>query len=206
MDNTDNLWLEYKKTKNTDIKEKLILKYAGLIKPVIGRMTAYKHARADYEDMASAGMFGLIDAIDKFDYEKGIKFETYASIRIKGSVLDSLRRLDWVPRTLRQKKEPVMALVSYDDPNIQGEESLLPDESVTPEDAVEQKETNEILASAVSHLNERERRVIGLYYYEDMTLKEISGLMGVSESRISQIHTKAVKKLRVKLKRAKVLY
>ena len=219
------------------------MEYAPLVKIVAGRLSMYLGYNVEYEDLVSYGIFGLIDAIDKFDYEKGIKFETYASLRIRGAILDHIRKMDWLPRTIRQKQKKMdnvlsklerelgrpatdeeMAkelgisleeyytwegqtqasrLVSIDECMEQGLE-IQPDSSVkskfdSPESVIERQELKRELEEAISVLTEKERKVILLYYYEELTLKEISMIMEVSESRISQLHTKALQKLKQRL-------
>ena len=203
----------------------------------------------DFDDLSGYGIFGLIDAIDKYDYGKGVKFETYASLRIKGAIIDHIRRLDWVPRTLRQKnkqmetvysqleeengreptdeelakrldmdvdatrdlkkKSAVLSLVSLDDFLDQNYETtfngLVSNKQDSPEEQAERQERQQMLAAAIEKLTEKEKQVITFYYYEDLTLKEISSIMMVSESRISQIHTKAIGKLQGKLGKYKSL-
>ena len=101
----NELWEEYSQTKNPKIREKLILEYSGLVKIVAGRLGMYLGYTVEYDDLVGYGIFGLIDAIDKFELTKGVKFETYASLRIRGSILDQIRKMDWIPRTLRQKQK-----------------------------------------------------------------------------------------------------
>lgn len=225
------------------MREKLIMEYAPLVKIIAGRLSMYLGYNVEYEDLVSYGIFGLIDAIDKFDYEKGIKFETYASLRIRGSILDQIRKMDWLPRTIRQKQKKMdnvllklekelgrpatdeeMAkelgisleeyytwegqtqasrLISIDECIEQGVE-IQPNSSVKsrfdgPESVIERQELKRELEEALAILTEKERKVILLYYYEELTLKEISMIMEVSESRISQLHTKALQKLKQKL-------
>jgi len=249
MQNMEKVWGVYAKTKDPDLREKIILEYAPLIKFVAARLCAHIGQHVDYEDMLSYGVFGLIDAIDKFDHTKGVKFETYASLRVRGAIIDNIRKLDWVPRALRQKnklleqayadlentlgrepteaelaeklqiseqeagdlvsKSSVVSLVSLDDyldqnhemPAFGGGNST----NETPESLYEQEEMKQSLADAIGKLTEKEQRVITLYYYEDLTLKEISRIMEVSESRISQIHSKAVLRLRARLGKYKSL-
>jgi len=249
MENIDKLWKAYSENKSPTLKEKLILQYAPLVKYVAGRMLVHIGQHVEYDDLAGYGIFGLIDAIDKFDYNKGVKFETYASLRIRGAIIDHIRRLDWVPRTLRQKnkqleqayaaleetlgreptdeelaeklsmsleetrelmrKSSVLALVSLDDFLDQNYEasfsSLVSNTQDSPEAQTEIHERQAMLADAISKLSEKEKLVVTLYYFEDLTLKEISSIMKVSESRVSQIHTKAISRLQVKLGRHKSL-
>lgn len=239
----NRLWELYARNRAADIRETLIIEYSPLVKIIAGRLSMYLGYNVEYEDLVSYGIFGLIDAIDKFDYEKGIKFETYASLRIRGSILDQIRKMDWVPRTLRQKQKRMdtallklekelgrpatdqemaaelgitmdefyswesqskaSGLVSLDEFLEQGTELKVESaENVrfdTPEAVAEKRELKEILKAALEILTEKERNVILLYYYEELTLKEISSIMEVSESRISQLHTKALQKMKAKL-------
>ncbi|MCL2386291.1 MAG: FliA/WhiG family RNA polymerase sigma factor [Defluviitaleaceae bacterium] len=249
MTNLDSLWQAYIADKNPTLKEKLILHYAPLVKYVSGRMLIHIGQHVEHDDLVGYGIFGLIDAIDKFDNAKGVKFETYASFRIRGAIIDHIRRMDWVPRTLRQKnkqmeqvynqledelgrqptdeelseklsmsleetqdlmrKSSVLSLVSLDDFMEQNYEasftSLVTNRMDSPEEQTERQERKEMLADAIGKLSEKERLVITLYYFEDLTLKEISSIMKVSESRVSQIHTKAITRLQGKLGRYKNL-
>ena len=237
------LWDEYKKTKSSILREKLIIEYAGLVKIVAGRLGMYLGYTVEYDDLVGYGTFGLIDAIDKFDTLKGVKFETYASLRIRGAILDQIRKMDWIPRTLRQKQKrleqayqklesehgravteeelateleisveelgvwqnqmKVTNLVSLDEFMEQGTEGKM--ENVTsakfeqPEKAVEKEELKKMLMEALESLTENEKKVILFYYYEELTLKEISHILEVSESRVSQLHTKGLQKMRKKL-------
>lgn len=239
----NRLWENYSKSRNQDIREKLILEYAPLVKIIAGRLSMYLGYNVEYEDLVSYGIFGLIDAIDKFDYGKGIKFETYASLRIRGSILDQIRKMDWIPRSLRQKQkrlETAMSeletelgrvptdeelakkleisvdelcswegqsmsstMMSLDECIDQGvelkETAVVNSRFETPEQVVEQEEIKRILAETLETLTDKEKKVILLYYYEELTLKEISLVMEVSESRVSQLHTKGLQKLRQRL-------
>ncbi|QUH31467.1 FliA/WhiG family RNA polymerase sigma factor [Vallitalea guaymasensis] len=237
------LWQKYSKEKSFDIKEKLIIEYAQLVKVVAGRLNMYLGNNVEYEDLVGYGVFGLIDAIDKFNFEKGVKFETYASLRIRGAILDNIRRMDWIPRSLRKKQKLIdnansklendlgrlatdeeiacelditlkeykkwlnqtklLTLTSLEEYIEQGSEIRIEPMNKSrytqPERVVEKNELKEILAEVIDNLLENEKRVIVLYYFEELTLKEISQILGVSESRVSQIHTKALKKLKIKL-------
>lgn len=239
----NRLWESYVKTGAADIRELLIVEYAPLVKIIAGRLSMYLGYNVEYEDLVSYGIFGLIDAIDKFDYGKGIKFETYASLRIRGAILDQIRKLDWIPRTLRQKQKRMdaallklekelgrpatdremaeelgitldeyytwegqakaSALVSLDEYLEQGAEiktdSSQPVRFDSPEEVVEKEELKKLLKEALEILTEKEKKVVVLYYYEELTLKEISAIMEVSESRISQLHTRALQKMKAKL-------
>lgn len=239
----ERLWEEYSKTNSAALRESIIIEYSSLVKIVAGRLSMYLGYNVEYEDLVSYGIFGLIDAIDKFDYGKGIKFETYASLRIRGSILDQIRKMDWIPRSLRQKQKKIDAAVSKIEQEtgktatdeqiavelgISGEEYLnwQGQASITniisldefaenngergmdtikgraydePERVVERSEVKKMIAEALDTLTENERKVMLLYYYEEMTLKEISRILGVSESRISQLHTKAITKMKQRL-------
>ena len=236
------LWDEYRKKRTPELREKIIIEYAGLVKVVAGRLSMYLGYNVEYDDLVGYGTFGLIDAIDKYDFDKGVKFETYASVRIRGAILDQIRKMDWIPRTLRQKQKKVDAaykkiemetgrpatdeeiareleisvdelddwqnqtkvsnLISLDDYMEQGESKVdiaSSEDYVQPEKVVEQQALKQILVDALELLTEKEKKVIVFYYYEDLTLKEISSILEVTESRVSQLHTKALQKLRNKL-------
>ena len=237
------LWDKYMKTKSQEIRERLILEYVNLVNLVAGRMGMYLGYTVEYDDLVGYGIFGLIDAIDKFDLEKQVKFETYASLRIRGAILDQIRKMDWIPRTLRQRQRQMdhacmkleselgrpasdaeianeldisveeyngwkneaqfMNLVSLDDYLEQGGDGRMEVAGSRrfdhPEQAVEKRELKKMLAEALKSLTEKECSVITLYYYEDMTLKEISQVLSVSESRVSQLHTKALRKIKEQL-------
>lgn len=239
----NKIWENYEKTKSSEIREIIINKYAPLVKIVAGKMSIYTNNLIDYEDLVGYGIFGLIDAIDKFDYKKGFKFETYASLRIRGEIIDNIRKLDWIPRSLRHKnkvlenaikdfeaengKEPteeelskilemplnevknliknssIYNLISLDDYLEKNHDNfsnnLITNDKNLPEKAFDNKESKKILIDLIDKLTEKQRLVITLYYYEELTLKEISKIMNVSESRVSQIHSKTIKILRKKL-------
>ncbi|HKL79836.1 MAG TPA: FliA/WhiG family RNA polymerase sigma factor [Mobilitalea sp.] len=237
------LWEDYSKKRTAELQEKIIIEYAGLVKLVAGRLSMYLGYNVEYDDLVGYGTFGLIDAIDKFDYTKGFKFETYASLRIRGAILDQIRKMDWIPRSIRQKQRKIDAafqsleikhgknindddiakeldisleeyenwqnqtkitnIVSLDEFLEQGSESKV-EQSLTavfdqPEKVVEKKELKELLMKTLESLTEKEKKVIVFYYYEELTLKEISKVLEVSESRISQLHTKALQKMKNKL-------
>ena len=240
------LWDDYLKTGDTDLREKIIIEYAPLVKVVAGRLSMYLGYNVEYDDLVGYGVFGLIDAIDKFDKTKDVKFETYASLRIRGSILDQIRKMDWIPRTVRQRQKKIdqaikeiegetgktatdseiagklgvsedeyaewqaqMAVtnvVSLNEFQESGTEPTFSDTAVQdntpgPEEAVEKEELKKMLAESLTLLTEKERKVILLYYYEELTLKEISNVLEVSESRISQLHVRALQKMRTKLGR-----
>lgn len=234
------LWKDYTANPSQELREKLILEYAPLVKLVAGRLSMYLGYNVEYDDLCGYGIFGLIDAIDKFDANKDVKFETYASLRIRGSILDQIRKMDWIPRTVRQRQKQISAaiaeveaetgktatdeqvalalgitedeyagwqsqmnvtnLVSLDDFVEQGSDVAdsrgLSSQIARPEEHIENEELKKMLADSLNLLTEKERMVVVLYYYEELTLKEISNVLEVSESRVSQLHTKALTKMR----------
>ena len=239
----NKLWEQYTVKKTAAVREQLILEYVPLVKIVAGRLSMYLGYAVEFDDLVGYGVFGLIDAIDKFDYGKGIKFETYASLRIRGSILDSIRKMDWIPRSVRQKQKRIeQAYIDLEaklkhpptDEEVAEELGISVDEfydwegqtkisgvqsledyldqgtevkaqgtrraiAEQPELAFEQDEVKRVLGEALGELTEKECRVIQLYYYEELTLKEISQIMDVSESRVSQLHTKALGKMKDRL-------
>ena len=239
----EKLWDAYRQKKTQETREQLIIEYAQLVKLVAGRLSMYLGHNVEYDDLVSYGIFGLIDAIDKFDLEKNVKFETYASLRIRGAILDQIRKMDWIPRAVRQKQKKIdEAIKNIEmktgktalDEEIASELGVSEDEYLNwqsqlkvtnvvslnefveqgtepamdatknshfaqPEDVVAESELKEVLAQSLETLTEKERRVIELYYYEELTLKEISSILEVSESRISQLHTRALAKMKKKM-------
>lgn len=239
------LWTEYDKSRTPELREKIILEYAPLVKLVAGRLSMYLGYNVEYDDLVSYGIFGLIDAIDKYDYAKEVKFETYASLRIRGAILDQIRKMDWIPRTIRQKQKRIDAVCkdietrlgrSATDEEIASELGISDDEYLewqsqmkitnvvslneymeqgaevpaegnqfttsrfdSPEENIEKEELKKVLEESLEQLTEKEKKVILLYYYEDLTLKEISNVLEVSESRISQLHTRALQKMKTKM-------
>lgn len=243
-----NVWVSYKANHDERSRSQLILHYQPLVKYVSKRVSARLPAHIDEEDLASYGLFGLLDAIEKFDLERGIKFETYASLRIKGAIVDELRSIDWIPRSVRSqvreidqaatdlestlKRPPTDAEVaiqmgvSLDDfQRTKGQQSFLhvaaldallsPDggdsdasslmnqlqdnRAQSPALAYETEEIKYAVANAVAVLDEREAVVLVLYYYEGLTLAEIGGELNVTESRVCQMHTKAMTEVRNRL-------
>jgi RNA polymerase sigma factor for flagellar operon FliA len=240
------LWADYKSTGSRDARDKLIVHYSPLVKYVAGRVAVGLPQNIEQSDLVSYGIFGLIDAIDKFDTERNIKFETYAIARIKGAIIDELRSIDWVPRSVRAKSRNVekayatleaklkrtptdaevaeemgiseaelqnifkqvsfVGLVALDEMLSNGDRGesttlgdTIPDKGAGPVDAYEVEEMKHILAKAINRLGDREKMVLTLYYYEGLTLAEIGEVLGVTESRVCQIHTKSVLQLRSKL-------
>jgi RNA polymerase sigma factor FliA len=242
------LWREFKDSADQRLRERLILHYSPLVKYVAGRVGVGLPPNIEQADLVSYGIFGLIDAIEKFDISRAIKFETYAISRIKGAIIDELRAIDWIPRSVRYKAREVekayAALegrlhrtptetevagelgISIDDLhtifsqvsfvnvialdellNVGGErgdkmslvDTLEDTKAEDPVAAFETEETKFLLARAINTLPEREKIVVTLYYYEGLTLAEIGQVLGVTESRICQMHTKAVLQLRGKL-------
>jgi RNA polymerase sigma factor for flagellar operon FliA len=240
------LWERYKATAEPTARERLILQYSPLVKYVAGRVSVGLPATIEQADLVSYGMFGLIDAIEKFDLEKGVKFETYAIARIKGAIIDELRSIDWIPRSVRSKARDVekaltalegrlrrtpseselaeelglpikdlrqtltqvslVSLVALDE-SFSSEDSerqalvdtLQDPKAADPEASYEDVEQRALLAEALNRMTEREKTVIVLYYYEGMTLAQIGQVLGVTESRVCQLHTKAVLGLRAKM-------
>ena len=246
-DTVEQLWDSYVAKRDMEDRNRLVIHYSPLVKYVAGRVGSGLPHSVDQADLVSYGMFGLIDAIDKFDPARGNKFETYAITRIRGSIIDELRSIDWVPRSVRAKaravektyaklesellRTPTDAEVAEamgtSESDLQAlfaqisffgivalEETLsvgpdrsdsvtladtIPDSGVGPVAAFEEGETRRMLAGAINRLPEREKMVLALYYYESLTLSQIGEVLGITESRVCQIHTKAVLQLRSKL-------
>jgi RNA polymerase sigma factor for flagellar operon FliA len=247
-----SLWHEYRQTGDRALRDRLILTYAPLVKFVAGRLGATLPSHVDEQDLVSYGLLGLIGAIERFDPDREIKFETYAISRIKGAIIDELRSLDWVPRSVRTRarqieraiaelertlmraptdaeiaskvgitaeeleeslteisRTSIAALDELWSPSGGGDQVSLIDtiedqSGPNPEVTLEQTELKEALGEAISRLPEREKLVVTLYYYEELTLREIGEVLGVTESRVSQLHTKAVLRLKARLSGAAV--
>jgi RNA polymerase sigma factor for flagellar operon FliA len=243
----EELWRQYKKTKDPKIREHFVNQYAPLVKYVAGKIAIGMPQNVDFDDLVGYGVFGLLDAIEKFDPDKDIKFKTYAVTRIRGAIFDELRSIDWVPRSVRQKAKELERIIgrletrlgrSASDDEIARElginvkelhslilkisgasilslsdvwyvgdesdkvsvmESIESPKSLNPDIIVEREEIKNIIVQAISELPDKEKKVLILYYYEDLTLKEIGEVLQVTESRISQLHTKAILRLRSKL-------
>lgn len=245
----EEVWGHYKNSGNTDVRNHLIERYAPLVKYVAGRMAVNMPPNIEFDDLVSYGIFGLIDAIEKYEPERGFKFKTYAITRIRGAVIDELRALDWIPRSTRQKARQLQQVylelenrlgrsaedeevakeigvsveelhqilmetsctavislddiwhVGSDDDEVAVVDTIEGHQKHTPSFKVEKDEVKRILVEAIKGLPPREKEVIALYYYEELTLKEIGEVLGVTESRVSQLHTKAVLRLKAKLQR-----
>jgi RNA polymerase sigma factor FliA len=244
----NGLWREFRRTRDPSLRDRLILTYAPLVKFVAGRLGSGLPAHVDENDLVSYGLLGLIGAIERYDPDRDVRFETYAIARIKGSIIDELRALDWVPRSVRARARGIERAIatlesqlhrSPTDDEIAGKLGISVDEleaSLTdisrsaiaaldelwtispssgdqvalidtiedthgsePYAALDRTETKEALAEAIAVLPEREKIVVTLYYYEELTLREIGEVLGVTESRVSQLHTKAILRLRVRL-------
>ncbi len=241
-----DLWDEYKRSRSREARERLILHYSPLVKFVAGRVAAGLPQNVEQADLVSYGIFGLIDAIEKFEPERGFKFETYAISRIKGAIIDELRSIDWVPRSVRAKARAIeraysklenelrrtpdesevatelemseaelahvlsqvsfVGLVALEDLIGSGERDsgatvgdTISDAAHDPVRAFEIEEMKHVLADAINRMPDRERLVLTLYYYEGLTLAEIGDVLGVTESRVCQIHTKAILQMRARL-------
>lgn len=246
-DAVSGLWVRYRETADPALRERLILQYAPLVKYVAGRVAVGLPSNVDQADLVSYGILGLIDAIEKFDISRNLKFETYAISRIRGQIIDELRAIDWIPRSVRAKAREVERAIqrlegSLHRPPTDGELSaelgislddlavmlgqinlvsvVALDELMSPGDGeraslvetiedhkapdpvmmFESEEMRDILGRTITLLPDRERLVVTLYYFEGLTLNEIGGVLGVTESRVCQIHTKAVLDLRSKMK------
>ncbi|WP_410605640.1 FliA/WhiG family RNA polymerase sigma factor [Amycolatopsis sp. lyj-90] len=239
------LWREFTEAPDQIVRDRLVLHYAPLVKYVAGRVGTGLPTHVDVGDLIQSGIFGLVDAIEKFEPARGLRFETYAMQRIRGAILDDLRSQDWVPRAVRSKaREAERALerlgarlnrtptdaelaaeleisvddlrefygqmqltsvIALEDLVAAGKDSgslvdTLPDDgAVDPVAVLVDQDNRRQLAQAIAQLTERDRIVVGLYYFESLTLAEIGKVLGVTESRVSQLHTRAVMRLRAKL-------
>ncbi|MGW4208763.1 FliA/WhiG family RNA polymerase sigma factor [Lentzea sp. NPDC004789] len=239
------LWRSYGESRDQNQRDRLVLHYAPLVKYVAGRVGTGLPAHVDVADLIQSGIFGLVDAIEKFEPERGLKFETYAMQRIRGAILDDLRSQDWVPRSVRSRARDVeralerlgaklqrtptdrelaaelkiglaelrelygqlqlTSVVALDEliaPNKGGSslaESLPDDAAEDPVASLVDQDSRRQLADAIAQLAERDRVVVTLYYFENLTLAEIGKVLGVTESRVCQLHTRAVLRLRTKL-------
>jgi RNA polymerase sigma factor for flagellar operon FliA len=243
-----SLWRKYKEEDDARSRERLVLAYSPLVKYVAGRMSSGLPAHVEEADLISYGLLGLISAIERFDLEREIRFETFAITRIKGSIIDELRSLDWVPRSVRAKAREIertnaqlenklhraptdgemaaslectveefqeslvrisnSSVVALDElwtvSDSSGDQVSLLDTiqdptAVDPAQEMDLTDMKDRLADAIARLPEREKLVVALYYYENLTLREIGEVLGVTESRVSQLHTKAVLRLKSRL-------
>ncbi|WDV47720.1 FliA/WhiG family RNA polymerase sigma factor [Clostridiaceae bacterium M8S5] len=244
---SEDLWEKYRLNNNDmEIKKLLIEKYIYLVKIIAGRLYSNYGGNTEYEDLVSYGIFGLIDAIEKFDFDREIKFESYARIRVKGAIIDNLRKYDILPRSVRKKakdietatskllnklnREPTMKeledqtglnsndinktlgdlslfnIVSLDEIACTlGEYNFNDPKNDTPEISVLGAETKKLISQNIKNLPRKEQMVISLYYYDELTYKEIGNVMGLTESRISQIHSKAIVMLKNILKKEGII-
>ncbi|MDR1047873.1 MAG: RNA polymerase sigma factor WhiG [Treponema sp.] len=243
----ERLWLEYRRTKDQKIRETFVIQYSPLVKFVAGKVAVGMPHNVEFDDLVGFGSIGLLDAIDKYDPDRGVKFKTYAVTRIRGAIFDELRQIDWVPRSVRKKakelEETVANLESQmgrtaTDQEIASSMGLNDEEysktimkisatsivslnevwsgvdeneknsigdtiespiSLHPDVMVEKEEIRRVIIDAIRELPEKEKQILVLYWYEDLTLKEIGEVMKVTESRVSQLHSKAMFRLRAKL-------
>lgn len=228
----DHSWQRWWTQRDVRARERLIVHYSPIVKFVAGRLGAGLPNSVDVGDLVGSGVFGLMDAIDRFEPERGVKFETYAIPRIRGAILDGLRSLDWVPRSVRTRSRAIQDAMARleatlqrgpTDDELAEELGVTPDElqrwlaniavatvgpldhvlvtgsDPSPQAVLEDVELRDTMRSEVRRLPERERTVLALYYDEGLTLSEIGEILGVTESRVSQIHTKAVLQLRSRL-------
>ena len=240
----EELWKKYIKTKSDELREQIIIEYSSLVKIIAGRLNMYLGSMVEYDDLVGYGILGLIDSIDRFDTSINVKFETYASIRIRGSIIDQLRRVDWIPRKIREKqkiyntaennltlrlgrkptdREMIKELGVTDEDYYSTKTSLIGTDLVyiddnstdkdgfpvsdsleqntfeNPESSVIKSELSEKLQRALSSLTDKQRQVIEMYYYNELSNREISKLLEISDSRVSQLHAKALAKLKTHL-------
>lgn len=242
-----NIWQIYENEKDESVKRELkktiIEQYLNLVRIISGKLYNYYASNIEFDDLMGYGVIGLIDAIEKFDHTKNIKFETYASIRIRGSIIDQIRNLDWIPRSIRQKsrllrdaydavemklgREPknieiaehmgktlketedlinetsIYNILSIEDDFNESYKMQLSDNTLdaSPEDSAVHNDNITELEKSIESLSEREQLIINLYYYENITYKEIGEILKISESRVSQIHSKAIMKMKKQIQR-----
>ncbi|MCR4401026.1 MAG: FliA/WhiG family RNA polymerase sigma factor [Syntrophomonadaceae bacterium] len=246
------LWVAFKERGDLEARDELILNYAGLVKYIAGRLIVNLSSLVEMDELISCGIEGLIDAINRFDHTRKVKFETYALVRIKGAMIDGLRAMDWVPVSVRQKVKELekhyavvennlgrsatdqemadalgisveefqdllrdvnLATIVYLEDFLPGDEGgdkskrvadvIRDDKAEDALSLLELGESKQMLADAISRLPEKERTVVQLYYYEGLTLREIGEVLGLSESRISQLHSKSILRLRGRLSKKK---
>ena len=248
QDETQQLWRSYRaRPDDKALRDRLILTYAPLVKYVAGRLGSGLPAHVEEEDLVSYGLLGLIGAIERYDPDRDVKFETYAIARIRGAIIDELRSMDWVPRSVRARARQIERAIAEleaklgrapNDDEIAGKLGLTEDEldsslseisrssiaaldelwtvsaggnqialidtiedtqGPNPQSMLAETELKEAIGEAIARLPEREKLVVTLYYYEELTLREIGEVLGVTESRVSQLHTKAILRLKARL-------
>ena len=243
----EELWQQYRKNRDPAIREAFIKQYAPLVKYVAGKVAVGMPNNVEFDDLVGYGVFGLIDAIDKYDPDKNVKFKTYAVTRIRGAIFDELRLIDFVPRSVRQKTREIESTISSleaqlgrtasdqeiagamgmneaeymktiqkisgtsiislndlwysgdDNDKVSIGDSIESPSSLNPDVMVVNEEIRRVIVEAINELPDKEKKILVLYYYEDLTLKDIGRVLQVTESRVSQLHTKAVTHLRSKL-------
>ncbi|MCL2720340.1 MAG: RNA polymerase sigma factor WhiG [Treponema sp.] len=243
----EELWQQYRKNRDPAIRETFIKQYAPLVKYVAGKVAVGMPNNVEFDDLVGYGVFGLIDAIDKYDPDKNVKFKTYAVTRIRGAIFDELRLIDFVPRSVRQKTREIESTISSleaqlgrtasdqeiagalgideseymkviqkisgtsiislndlwysgdDNDKVSIGDSIESPSSLNPDVIVVNDEIRRVIVEAINELPDKEKKILVLYYYEDLTLKDIGRVLQVTESRVSQLHTKAVLHLRSKL-------
>jgi len=243
----EELWQQYRKTRDPAIREAFIKQYAPLVKYVAGKVSIGMPNNVEFDDLVGYGVFGLIDAIDKYDPDKNVKFKTYAVTRIRGAIFDELRLIDFVPRSVRQKTRDIESTISSleaqlgrtatdqeiakamgmdeseymktmqkisgtsiislndlwysgdDNDKVSIVDSIESPSSLNPDVVVVNEEIRRVIVEAINDLPDKEKKILVLYYYEDLTLKDIGRVLQVTESRVSQLHTKAIFHLRSKL-------
>ena len=243
----EELWLQYRKTRDPAIREAFIKQYNPLVKYVAGKVAVGMPSNVEFDDLVGYGVFGLLDAIDKYDPERNIKFKTYAVTRIRGAIFDELRLIDFVPRSVRQKTREIESTISSleaqlgrtasdqeianamgmdeteymktmqkisgtsiislndlwysgdDNDKVSIVDNIEAPSSLNPDVVVVNEEIRRVIIEAINELPDKEKKILVLYYYEDLTLKDIGRVLQVTESRVSQLHTKAVLHLRSKL-------
>lgn len=235
------LWAKYAQDRSLEIRNELVLHYTYLVKSIVYRLLPVYKGYSNFDDLLSCGILGLIDAIDKYTLKRDVRFEYYAAMRIKGEIIDHMRKQDWAPSSLRRKIQSITAAYSelekqyartptdqevadhlgmeeeklqkimekahmfnvmHFEEMINDEYSLgqtIPDQGESSEEKLVNQEMKQQLGELIDDLPEKERLVVTLYYYEELTLKEIANVLGVSESRVSQIHSKVILKLKDKM-------
>lgn len=244
----NEIWKKYACTKSPELKEQLVVEHIFLVQRIANKVAAYLPSHISRDDLNSNGIFGLLEAVERYNVDLGIPFPVFATKRIRGAIIDALRREDWVPTVLRKKAKLIeeaysvlesqlghnasdedvaaylhipkaelyqwlkniqfISIISLDEPLTEGDDGVFRDQitdpsSPNPSAISETNELKKILAKAVSELPEKEKTVVSLFYYNDLSNKEIAQVMELSDSRISQLHTKAIFRLRGKLSRQK---